>query len=275
MLSGAATGGEGYTMDPRCYTDRMITITLLLALSSLAPRQDVCPTVNSGFEEGVGQGLPVGWSDQVSGEKDYAAGRARYRAFEGQYSGYLKSIKGRPSDSWGSVYQFVPAEPWSGREVILSAAMRTDIPDAEHTVVRLYLTAYDGEGAVLQGFTYRVYSIREPEWGVYELAAGLPKETAKLGIQFNQLGQGVTWVDSVSIRLAPTRSDGIPYSSGLRNGQFDLGAMGSEPWLWTIPNRLRLLQLVCHLFVAAEDIIQAACSTEGKLYHRKRKQESY
>lgn len=160
------------------------------------------PLANPGFESkepGEG-GFPRGWAAfQHAGEESYDFVLDSGQKKSGEQSLRIRNIGREP---YGTIAQVLPAGPFTGRTVRLSAWMRTEgIPERRGRGAGLVLLA-------LRGSTYLAHEAMKTsrvhgttDWKLYTIELALPPAATRLEIGATLEGGGTLWVDDFELEV--------------------------------------------------------------------------
>lgn len=149
----------------------------------------------------------------------------------GRYRSTLVDGSGPPDDHFGNLTQYLVGEPYRGRTVRLSAAVKTDLEEGKGQV-QLWLRVDRPNRAM--GFFDNMADrpISSGEWRDYVIEGEVDADATGIALGVILLGTGRAWIDDVSLTV-----DGgeIPAEDGdfvLENTGFEEGEDGEPPPGW-------------------------------------------
>jgi hypothetical protein len=176
-----------------------------ISLASLAQAPVAPVIVNPGFEStGAGNGgNPEGWwSLQHAGSPSYAITLDSAVRHTGEYSVLSTNIGPEP---FGALVQSLPALPWRGRTLRLSAWLRTEGVTGNRfgKGATLTLQAMSGGYPVAHNHGKESPATGTAEWTRREVALLVPPLAEKIEIGMLHFGPGKVWVDDFAIEALP------------------------------------------------------------------------
>jgi C-terminal processing protease CtpA/Prc len=134
------------------------------------------------------------------------------------------SLRTAPEDG-SALIQYVEAEPYRGKRVILRAWSRAEVRGAHKAALGLNVIRADNSLVSEQKA-----EVTSPEWRVYELAADVAPDAEGLMIAVGLIAEGRSWWDDVTLEV---EGGGGPAKTLLKNGDFEAAGDGSKPSGWT------------------------------------------
>ncbi|MEO0463379.1 MAG: S41 family peptidase [Pseudomonadota bacterium] len=152
---------------------------------------------NPGFEEIGETGYPSGWFSNAGGQSGYRVEVDREERSEGEISVKLASV-GAPNLPFGFVAQRIDARPFRGRELKLTASVKTGAPASRHVGLWFRIDKADGTVGFFENMQNR--PIFNTEWSEYSITGVVAPNADKIVVGVLVSGSGKAWLDGVSLR---------------------------------------------------------------------------
>jgi hypothetical protein len=175
-------------------------ISLFLA-GNAAFAQQLFQPFNLDFEDGMPGKSPVAWEVPMKFEKEgYYSRIDTNNPYNGAQCVMLGNDQVLSDTTYGSCMQSIYADPFRGRRIKISAAVRTEISDRVSTA-QLWIS-YDnetdepGELVAMQD-----NPIENDEWQRYELIISIGPDAGRINYGIMLAGSGRVWMDEVNIEV--------------------------------------------------------------------------
>jgi hypothetical protein len=166
----------------------------------------------------VSANFPTGWRTFSSQPASYEIGIDAVGCHAGKGSGYIRSIAKVEPGKFGTMMQNIKADKYRGKNVKLSAYMRTS---AEEDGAWLWLRIDEKESLTLDNMNDRLVK-GTTDWKHYELV--LPVSGAAIGIAFGigLTGTGQAWIDDITLEAVEANVSRTGNLPELRNKPGDI-----------------------------------------------------
>ncbi len=159
------------------------------------------PLENLDFESGEPGRIPVGWiSPQFAEENGYAARTVAGEAAAGRRSARIDGGGERHEQrAYGNLMRRVDAAPYRGRRVRLNAAVKAEVEGSSQAQLWLRVDRREQRPGFFDNMADR--PITSSEWRRYEIVGEVAADATEVYFGLMLLGDGRTWVDSVTFEI--------------------------------------------------------------------------
>lgn len=135
--------------------------------------------------------------------------------------------------NYGSILQTINILPYRGKELSLSAQIKTDIKDASGGAA-LGIEILKGDYITVYSNDMADKPIVSPEWKEYTVTFKVPENTPYMCIRCIMRGIGKVWFDDIKLSYKNEKNEWIPIE--ILNPGFELKQMGKEVPSWESEN---------------------------------------
>ena len=159
---------------------------------------------NTDFENGKVGEPPADWQFSTKLRRyDFQIVTSDERPHSGKFCALISRPHGKHYGEFtGSFGQRLDAMPYRGKKIRLRAAARAEVSGMDN-VSWLRLSVFkQGFGPQATAFdSLDKYAVTSAEWRIYEIVADVPLDADSISYGFYLLGDGKSWLDSVSVEV--------------------------------------------------------------------------